>query len=149
MSKFQNNIVFCEEIYTVNLTLLNLILEIQAVHGAEEFIRGKIFGRLVRIQLLNNFFLTFNTLLRIDPWRLVDKDNKKQLLGGELCAWSEMNNEYNLPTKLFPRGAAMSFRLWNPNASYSNAKVAEMLIKHQYRLNAYGVPHQRVKFYAN
>lgn len=99
--------------------------------------------------MLNNFFLTFNTLLRIDPWRLVDKDNKKQLLGGELCAWSEMNNEYNLPTKLFPRGAAMSFRLWNPNASYSNAKVAEMLIKHQYRLNAYGVPHQRVKFYAN
>ena len=57
-----------------------------------------------------------------------------------------MNNEFNLPTKLFPRGAAMSFRHWNPNGNYSESKVYEMMIKHQYRLKAFDIPHQKSKF---
>lgn len=80
----------------------------------------------------------------MDPLTQVNANNRHQFLGGELCAWGEMNNEYNLPTKLFPRGAAMSFRLWNPSANMTFASVVEMMIKHQYRLKNYEIPHTRV-----
>jgi len=75
---------------------------------------------------------------------LVDQVNKDKLLGGELPLWSEMNNEYNLPLKMFPRGAALSFKLWNSHASGKEVDIFEKLIKHQYRLKGYGIPCSRV-----
>lgn len=80
----------------------------------------------------------------VDPRKLHTDSQKSRFWGGELPLWSEMNNEFNMPLKLFPRGAAMSYRLWNPNEPDNFAKVPEMLIKHQYRLKSYGVPCSRV-----
>mmetsp|Transcript_9871 Transcript_9871/g.9714 ORF Transcript_9871/g.9714 Transcript_9871/m.9714 type:complete len:543 (-) Transcript_9871:8-1636(-) len=71
-------------------------------------------------------------------------EDRDRVLGGELPAWSEMNNEFNLPLKLFPRGAALSFRLWNSKIPKHYVEVPEMLVKHQYRLKSYGIPCSRV-----
>ena len=80
----------------------------------------------------------------VDPRELHEPDQKERFLGGELPLWSEMNNEFNLPLKLFPRGGSMSFRLWNPEEPELFVKVPEMLVKHQYRVKQYGVPTSRI-----
>lgn len=87
---------------------------------------------------------TWKDIWSLDPLNLVSEAHRERFLGAELPLWSEMNNEFNLPLKLFPRGAALSFRYWNPKSPSSNAKVIENLVKHQYRLIAYDIPSSRV-----
>lgn len=78
----------------------------------------------------------------ISKWH--EPEDKDRVLGSEVPLWSEMNNEFNLPVKIFPRGAAMSFRLWSPEVPEKIVKVPEMLIKHQYRLRENGIPSDRI-----
>lgn len=53
--------------------------------------------------------------------------------------WSEMNNEFNLGTKIFPRAAAMAFRHWSPNRNYNQGYAMERLIRFEYRLKRRGL----------
>lgn len=50
-----------------------------------------------------------------NPYDSADPADLHRVIGGEVCMWSEMNNEFNLGTKIFPRAAAMAFRHWAPN----------------------------------
>ena len=83
---------------------------------------------------------SWKEITNVNPWNIVNDKQRKRFLGGELPAWSEMNNEYNLPLKLFPRGAAMAFMHWNPFGPHSNTSTVENLVKNTYRLKSYGVP---------
>ena len=67
-----------------------------------------------------------------------------KLLGAEAWAWSEMNNEFEMFTKIFPRSGAMSFRYWNPKAPTQQGALHEMMMRLQYRLKAYGVPTEKI-----
>lgn len=67
-----------------------------------------------------------------------------RLLGGEVCAWSEMNNEFDFLTKMFPRAGAMSFRFWNPGEPQSEGILTEMMMRFQYRLKSYGIPTEKI-----
>ena len=87
---------------------------------------------------------SWKDIYHVDPRRLHDKDQKDRFLGGELPLWSEMNNEYNLPLKLFPRGGAMGFRLWSPEGPTKEVEVMEMMVKYQNRLKNYDIPSSRV-----
>jgi hypothetical protein len=87
---------------------------------------------------------TWRDIYNMDPRSLHEAADKDRYLGGELPLWSEMNNEFNMPLKLFPRGGAMSFRHWNPEGPSGEADIMEMMVKYQYRLKSYGVPCSRV-----
>lgn len=87
---------------------------------------------------------TWKDISNLNPWNVVGEDKRSRLLGGELPAWSEMNNEFNLPLKLFPRGAAMAFKHWNPFKPTSQTSVIENLVKNTYRLKSYDIPTSRV-----
>lgn len=71
-------------------------------------------------------------------------NNKNQVLGGEALVWSEMTNEFDLFTKLFPRSAAMSFKYWNSQNPGGQGTAIEMLMRLQYRLKARGIPTERI-----
>jgi hypothetical protein len=46
-----------------------------------------------------------------------------QVIGGELCVWSELTNEHNLFTKVWSRAAAFAERLWNKEQVKSNVAL--------------------------
>jgi hypothetical protein len=71
-------------------------------------------------------------------------NSNNKVLGGEVCAWSEMNNEFDVMTKMFPRSAAMSFEFWNPSKPNLMGEKHETLMRLQYRLKSYGVATSKV-----
>lgn len=82
---------------------------------------------------------SYRTVYDFDPSKY-DKHSNGKLLGSEVCMWSETNNEFDMPTKLFPYAGAMSFRNWNPDGPGSQGHVIEMIMRYQYRLKGYGIP---------
>ena len=87
---------------------------------------------------------TWKDIYNKDPRSLHEEEQKEMFLGGELPLWSEMNNEFNMPLKLFPRAGALSFRYWNPEEPFREVEVMEMMVKYQNRLKMYDVPSSRV-----
>jgi len=87
---------------------------------------------------------SWRDIYNIDPRTLHNPDKKEFFMGGELPLWSEMNNEFNMPLKLFPRGGALSFRYWNPEVNLNEAQLMEMMVKYQNRLKMYDIPSSRV-----
>ena len=83
---------------------------------------------------------SWREIWNLDPHQYVQQDNEDQVLGGEVCMWSEMNNEHNVSTKLFPRAAAMAFRHWSPRKDYNQGQAMEMIIRFEYRLKRRGLP---------
>ena len=75
-----------------------------------------------------NPFKTFWTLYSFEPSEYLDDGS---VLGGELPAWSELNTPLNIHPKLWPRGGAMSDKLWGELDP--NFKIGD-LVK---RLNAF------------
>ena len=42
-----------------------------------------------------------------------DAKNKHKILGGELCAWGELNNDDNIELNLFPRAITVAEKWWS------------------------------------
>ncbi len=63
-----------------------------------------------------------------NPYTSAEAGDLQRVLGGEVCMWYEMNNEFNLGTNIFQRAAAMAFRHWAPNRDYSQGEAMESLI---------------------
>lgn len=60
-----------------------------------------------------------------DPTDGVDADQQDQILGAEASIWTEMVDEHNLDTRLWPRLSAFAERVWSPKMDES--KKAEAL----------------------
>lgn len=54
----------------------------------------------------------WQTVYNHRPWQQFNL-NKKQIIGGEVCLWSEQVDERSIQTRLWPRTAAFAERVWS------------------------------------
>ncbi|XP_037946614.1 probable beta-hexosaminidase fdl [Teleopsis dalmanni] len=60
-------------------------------------------------------YRTWQNVYKHRPWERMrlDKAQRKQVLGGEVCLWTEQVDEGQLDNRLWPRSAALGERLWS------------------------------------
>jgi hexosaminidase len=56
-------------------------------------------------------FKTWWTIYSFEP---TDYITNSSCIGTEIPIWSELNSDFNLHVKIWPRGAAMSDKIWGP-----------------------------------
>lgn len=71
-------------------------------------------------------------------------NSKGNVLGSEVISWSEMSNEYDFLTKIFPHAAVMSYKHWNTKGPNTQGEQIEMMMRFQYRVKAFGVPTAKI-----
>ncbi|XP_070499454.1 probable beta-hexosaminidase fdl [Chironomus tepperi] len=59
-------------------------------------------------------YRTWQTVYKHKPWQTMrlNKQQAKQILGGEACLWTEQVDESTLDSRLWPRSSALAERLW-------------------------------------
>lgn len=84
------------------------------------------------------------TWLEIYKWnleeQLADHKNKDNVLGAEVCLWSEVSNRYTHHTKIWARTSAFAERLWNPAVKTIKPGVLRRLTAHERLMNRKGIP---------
>lgn len=65
---------------------------------------------------------TWGKIYSFEPDHHIHKEEwRKNVFGGEVAMWDELGNDYNVGTKIWPRGIAFAERFWSPkNNSGSN-----------------------------
>ncbi|XP_045461633.1 beta-hexosaminidase subunit beta-like isoform X2 [Harmonia axyridis] len=85
---------------------------------------------------------------KCDPYNFPGSGAQKELvLGGEACMWSEMVNENNLMSRVWPRASATAEKLWSSITDWNEPEVtdaqlddmARRLEEHTCRMNKRGV----------
>ncbi len=56
-------------------------------------------------------YKTFKKIYEFDPRTVFIE--RERVLGAEAALWSEMNNEYFIHTRIWPRVSSLAERLWN------------------------------------
>jgi hexosaminidase len=69
-------------------------------------------------------------------------DQKKLILGGESCMWSEYVNFENIDSRIWPRNAAIAERLWSPQSTTDPNSMYERLNAESARLEWLGLTHR-------
>jgi len=69
-------------------------------------------------------------------------DQKKLILGGESCMWSEYVNAENIDSRIWPRNAAIAERLWSPQSTSDPASMYARLDAVSARLEWLGLTHR-------
>ena len=84
----------------------------------------------------------WRTFYECDPNNFNGTEEQKRLiLGGEACMWSEVADPTNLSTRVWPRACAAAERLWS-NATVNVDEAARRLEEHVCRMNVRGIPTQ-------
>ncbi|XP_032306984.1 probable beta-hexosaminidase fdl isoform X2 [Drosophila ananassae] len=87
-------------------------------------------------------YRTWQNVYKHRPWERMrlDKRRKKQLLGGEVCMWTEQVGENQLDNRLWPRSAGVAERLWtDPNEKVVSPKVFRRISLFRNRLVELGI----------
>jgi hexosaminidase len=72
----------------------------------------------------------------------LNEDERKRVLGGESCMWSEYVDAGNIDSRIWPRNAAIAERLWSPQAVTDPASMYERLEAVAGRLEWLGLTHR-------
>ena len=69
-------------------------------------------------------------------------DQKKLILGGESCVWTEYMNPENIDSRIWPRNAAIAERLWSPQSVTDPVSMYTRLEAESARLEWLGLTHR-------
>jgi hexosaminidase len=69
-------------------------------------------------------------------------EQRKSVLGGESCIWSEYVNEENIDSRIWPRNAAIAERLWSPQSVTDPASMYARMESESLRLQWLGLMHR-------
>jgi hexosaminidase len=72
---------------------------------------------------------------------LLSDDEKKRILGGEACMWSEYSLE-SLDSRIWPRTAAIAERLWSPQSMTDVESMYTRMYAESRRLETLGLTHR-------
>jgi hexosaminidase len=73
-------------------------------------------------------------------------EEKKRILGGEACMWSDFVSPENIDNRIWPRNAAIAERLWSPADVRDPGSMYERLDRLSTRLEWLGLTHRSAKF---
>jgi len=76
------------------------------------------------------------------PAAALTPEQKKLILGGEACMWSEYVDAENIDSRLWPRGAAIAERLWSPQETTDPNSMYLRLDSESQRLEWLGLAHR-------
>lgn len=93
----------------------------------------------------NSWCDPYHTWLQIYQWEpttLVEEKYWGNIIGAEACQWQELNNNYTIMDRVFPRVAALAERTWSPlNNPYNDTlSVFERLQAWRNRVADRGIP---------
>jgi hexosaminidase len=73
---------------------------------------------------------------------LLSDDEKKRILGGEACMWSEYVTSEDIDSRIWPRTAVIAERLWSPQSTTDVASMYVRLDAESRRLEEIGLTHR-------
>jgi hexosaminidase len=68
-------------------------------------------------------------------------EQRKLILGGEICMWGEQLNERSIDSRIWPRSAAIAERFWSPESVNNVDDMYRRLEVESIRLEAVGLTH--------
>jgi hexosaminidase len=68
-------------------------------------------------------------------------EQRKLVLGGEICMWSEQLNSRSIDSRIWPRSAAIAERFWSPESVNNVDNMYSRLAVESIRLEALGLTH--------
>lgn len=82
----------------------------------------------------------FKTWWHMYSFEPTDYFTDDSILGAEIATWSELNHEYNIHVKTWPRGAAMADKLWGEKKDTDLSAIALRQNTFGVYLNEHGIP---------
>src|SRR6267378_1962210 len=76
----------------------------------------------------------------------LNPEEKRRILGGEACMWSEWVTPENIDSRIWPRNAAIAERLWSPQKVQDPGSMYARLDELSWRLEWLGLTHRSGKF---
>ena len=86
-------------------------------------------------------YQTWLDLYNQDIGRMIENyENKKNVLGAEVCLWSELSNQFMHHMKIWIRSSAFAERVWTTEQFNPKPDVLGRVAAHQQLMNRRGIP---------